>query len=97
MVQTVKTITIPSGKVSTLFEKPRILRRVFFSVQVVLGVDNEYPLYVSFDDPHFISYYRLAGQNRYFEARGDDIFQGVVIALNNSNIPLNCATTEILH
>ena len=97
MVQTVRTINIPSGKMHILFEKPYILRRVFFSIQVVLSVDTEYPLYVSFEDTRFVSYYRLSGQNRYFEARGDDIFQGDVWACNQSNIGLNCALTEILH
>ena len=97
MVQTVKTVYIPSGKTYILFEKPHILRRVFFSIQVVLSVDTEYPLYVSFGDIRFVSYYRLSGQNRYFEAKGDDIFQGAVWACNQSNIGLNCALTEILH
>ena len=97
MVQTVKTINILPGKTHILFEKPHILRRVFFSVQVVLSVDTDYPLYVSFGDIRFVSYYRLSGQNRYFEATGDDIFQGVVWASNQSNMGLNCALTEILH
>ena len=97
MVQTVSTISILPGKTHILFEKPHVLRRVFFSIQVVLSVDTEYPLYVSFEDVHFVSYYRLSGQNRYFEAKGDDIFQGDVWALNNSGIGLNCALTEILH
>ena len=97
MVQTVKTINILSRKTHILFEKPHILRRVFFSIQVVLSVDTEYPLFVSFGDIHFVSYYRLSGQNRYFEATGDDIFQGDVWAYNYSNIGLNCALTEILH
>ena len=87
----------PPGKTYILFEKPHSLRRVFFSIQVVLGVDTEYPLYVSFGDVLFVSYYRLSGQNRYFEAKGDDIFQGDVWAHNNSGIGLNCALTEILH
>ena len=97
MVQTVKTINIPSGKTHILFEKPHILRRVFFSIQVVLSVDTEYPLYLSFEDTHFVSYYRLSGQNRYFEARGPDIFQGNVFGHNTATIGLNCAMTEILH
>ena len=97
MVQTVGTISIPPGKTHILFEKPHVLRRVFFSIQVVLSVDTEYPLYISFGDVHFVSYYRLSGQNRYFEAKGDDIFQGVIWARNQSNIGLNCALTEILH
>ena len=97
MVQTVKTVNVPPGKTYLLFEKPHILQRVFFSVQVVLSVDTDYPLYVSFGDIRFVSYYRLSGQNRYFEAKGDDIFQGAVWACNQSNIGLNCALTEILH
>ena len=97
MVQTVKTINVPTGEIRILFEKPHSLQRVFFSIQVVLSVDTEYPLFVSFGDLHFVSYYRLSGQNRYFEAKGDDIFQGVVWACNQSNIGLNCALTEILH
>ena len=97
MVQTIYTYSIPNTQKRILLEKPNVLHRIFFSIQVVLGVDTEYPLYVSFGDIHFIYYYRLSGQNRYFEAKGDDIFQGDVWAYNNADIGLNCALSEILH
>ena len=97
MTQTVNTISVPAGLRRILLEKPYIMRRVFFSVRVVLGVNTEYPLYLSLGDPNFLNYYRLSGQDRYFEAKGDDIFQGIVWASNKSTIPLNCTMMEILH
>ena len=97
MVQTLKTIVIISGKKIILFEKPHTLKRIFFSVRVLAGQTTWYDLKMSFGDPLFCSYYSINGPEKYFEARGVDIFQGDIWLNNNSDIDLPCTATEILH
>jgi len=96
MVQTVKSvILLPSQKIE-IVEMPHILHRIFFSVRVVVGVNSWYPSKISFDDPSFASFYILAGTERYFEMRGEDIFQGGIWVKNESTISLWYAVSEIL-
>jgi len=96
MVQTVKSvILLPSQKIE-IAEMPHILHRIFFSVRVVVGVNSWYPSKISFDDPSFASFYILAGTERYFEMRGEDIFQGGIWVKNESTISLWYAVSEIL-
>ena len=79
-----------------LIEKPLALHRVFFSIQVFADLTTWHESKISFDDPQFISFYVLDGPDRYFEARGEDIFQGNIWAYNVSDINLLFSATEIL-
>ena len=97
MVQTVRSITILAGEKMIIVEKPQVLHRVFFSVQVFADPTAWLESKISFDDPLFISFYALDGPARYFEARGDDIFQGNVWVYNISDTNLLYSATEILH
>ena len=96
MVQTLRSINVLAGEKKIILEKPRVLHRVFFSVQVFADQTAWYESKMSFDDPHFSSFYALDGPARYFEARGDDIFQGDIWIFNGSNIILLYSATEIL-
>ena len=80
-----------------IVEKPQVLHRVFFSVQVFADPTAWLESKISFDDPLFISFYALDGPARYFEARGDDIFQGNVWIYNVSDTNLLFSSTDILH
>ena len=97
MVQTVRSITILAGEKKILIKKPLVLHRIFFSVQVFADLTAWDESKISFDDPLFISFYALDGPARYFEARGDDIFQGNVWVYNVSDTNLLYSATEILH
>ena len=97
MVQTVCTLSIPPGKKMIVLEKPRKLNRIFFSIMTILSTSSGYDIRVSFDDPHFLSYYSLRGPRKYFEAEGGDIFQGNVWVFNNSSAIVEVTATEILH
>ena len=77
-------------------ETPHSLRRIFFSLRVVVGVNTWYPSKISFGDPSFASFYLLAGTERYFEMRGEDIFQGDIWVKNESELSLWYAISEIL-
>ena len=97
MVQTVHSITVLTGEKKLLIEKPLVLHRNFFSIRVFAPQDEFHEVKMSFDDPHFNSFYVLDGSARYFQAEGEDIFQGNVWVFNVSSVNLLHTTTEILH
>jgi len=97
MVQTICTLSLPQGKKMIVIEKPHTLNRIFFSVVTILSTTSGYDIRVSFDGPHFRSYYSLRGPKKYFEAKGADIFQGNIWLFNNSSADVDVAVTEILH
>ena len=96
MVQNVISKTIPLGQQCIFFEKPRVLRRIFVSIQVLAPPEAWAESRISFDDPMFYSYYTLAGFSKYFEAKGEGIFQGDIWVRNSSDIDIYYTATEIL-
>ena len=96
MVQTVMSKTLPAGEKKLLIEKPFALHRIFFSVRALADQSAWYQSRMSFDDPLFRSYYVLDGPGKYFEAKGEGIFQGNVWVLNASDQNLQYTSTEIL-
>ena len=97
MVQTIHSITILAGEKKIVVEKPLALHRVFFAIQAFADPTAWLESKISFGDPLFISFYALDGPARYFEARGDDIFQGNIWVCNLSDTNLLYSATEILH
>jgi len=97
MVQTLVSRNLIAGEKIILFEKPRVLHRIFFSVRVMEGAELSREIWISFDDPGFLSHYAINGSEKYFEARGVDIFQGNIWLLNHSASTLLFSATEILH
>ena len=96
MVQTVRSITILAGEKIRMLEKPRALHRIFFSIQALADQTVWLETKISFDDPHFRSFYVLDGSARYFEAKGEGIFQGNIWVYNISDTNLLHSATEIL-
>ena len=96
MVQTIRSITIAPSQKTKVAEMPHTLHRIFFSVRVVVGVNSWYPSKISFGDPSFASFYILSGTERYFEMRGEDIFQGDIWVKNEAELSLWYAISEIL-
>ena len=96
MVQTVRTFSLSPGQKTIAFEKPHALCRIFFSIRAFADQTTWYQSKISFDDPAFISFYSLNGPAKYFEAEGENIFQGNVLVLNASTVDLQYSTTEIL-
>ena len=97
MVQTVRSLTILAGEKVILVEKPQALHRIFFSVQAFADQTAWLETKISFDDPQFRSFYVIDGPARYFEAKGEDIFQGNIWIFNVSDTNLLFSSTEILH
>ena len=96
MVQTVRSITVLAGEKIIMLEKPQALHRVFFSIQAFADQTAWLESKISFDDPQFRSFYVLDGSARYFEAKGDHIFQGNIWIYNISDTNLLHSATEIL-
>ena len=96
MVQTVQTIILQAGQQKIFFEKPHVLRRIFVSIRALAPPDSWAESRISFDDPMFYSFYTLAGFSKYFEAKGEGIFQGDMWVFNNATGSLLYTLTEIL-
>ena len=97
MVQTVRSINVSAGEKKIVVEKPQALHRVFFSIQAFADQTAWLETKISFDDPQFRSFYVLDGPARYFEAKGEDIFQGNIWVFDVSDTSLLYSATEILH
>ena len=97
MTQTVISINVSAGKKKIILEKPQALHRIFFSIQAFADLTAWYESKISFDDPQFRSFYVIDGPARYFEAKGEDIFQGNIWVYNLSSTDLLYSATEILH
>ena len=97
MVQTIVSKNLLPGEKIILFEKPRILRRVFFGIRAMVDEGLSREIWLSFDDPDFLSHYAIDGSEKYFEASGIDIFQGNIWLKSNTESSVLLAATEILH
>jgi len=96
MAQTVISITIPAGQQRVLIEKPRSLYRIFFSIRAIAPDTSWYQSKISLGDPLFRTFYVIDGPAKYFEARGEGIFQGDVWVRNTSTTSLFYTASEIL-
>jgi len=96
MVQTVRSVSIPSGGKLLVIEKPLVLSRIFFGVCAFAPQTSWYESQISLGDPSFRSSYVLGGPVNCFGARGEGIFQGDIWVRNLSSIDLLYAFTEIL-
>jgi len=96
MVQTVQTIILHAGQQKIFFEKPHVLRRIFVSIRALAPPESWAESRISFDDPMFYSYFTLAGFSKYFEAKGEGIFQGDIWVFNNATGDLSYTLSEIL-
>ena len=96
MVQTVRSEIISAGHKKIIFEKPIALRRIFLSIKAVASAEAWCESRISFDDPMFYSYYTIAGHAKYFETKGEGIFQGDVWVFNTSAGDMKYTSTEIL-
>ena len=96
MVQTVKSVRIHPDGHMILLEKPRVLRRIFYSIKVPTDLTMGHRSHISFDDPAFRSYYVFDGQVQQLEAKGEGICQEDIWAQNVSSEDLVFVMTEVL-
>ena len=96
MVQTIRTVTIQADQKKTVFEKPRVLTRIFFSIATTTDETVWHKTKISFDDPLFCFFYLMEGNITKFEAEGQDIFQGDIWVYNLADTTQFYSLTEIL-
>ena len=96
MVQTVRSLVLSPGGKSIIVKKPLVLYRIFFNITAFAPLNEWHRTKISFDDPSFNSFYILDGPARYFEAKGEGIFQGDIWIYNQSTVDLLYTSTEIL-
>jgi len=96
MVQTVRSETISPGHKKIIFEKPLALRRIYISIKPIASAEAWCESRISFGDPTFYSYYTMAGHAKYFEAKGEGIFQGDVWVFNTTAGDVKYTLSEIL-
>ena len=96
MAQNAISTTIPAGKQIILFEKPSVLRRIFFGITALLNDSVWRQSRVSFDGPMFYTFYVIDGPAKHFELKGDGIPQGDIWVRNASDIDIYYTATETL-
>ena len=96
MAQTVRSEIISTGHKKIILEKPLASRRIFFGIKELAPIEAWCESWISFGDPMFYSYYIMAGHSKYFEAKGEGIFQGDVWVFNNSGGDVRYTVSEIL-
>ena len=96
MAQVVYSVTILSGHRMVLVEKPEVSTRIFLSIRALADDTRWAQSKISFGDPYFYSYYIIDGPAKYFEIKGEGIFQGDIWVHNASNVNLSYSVSEIL-
>ena len=96
MSQNVISTTIPASKQILLFEKPGVLRRIFFGITAMLNDSVWRQSRVSFDGPKFYTFYVIDGPAKHFELKGDGLPQGDIWVRNASDIDIYYTATETL-
>ena len=96
MSQTVISLTVPAGHSVIFFEKPQVSTRIFFGIRALADDTKWAQSKISLGDPLFTFCYVIDGPGKYFEARGEGIFQGDVWVWNASTVNLLYVGTEIL-
>ena len=80
----------------TVFEAPRVMRRVFFGIYVVAWADTAFTAHLSFDDPLFVNYITLNSLKKGYEFECADIPQGIVFIKKTSDAVGSISAIEIL-
>ena len=96
MAQVVYSQTILAGHRMILVKKPHVSTRIFLSIRALADDTTWAMSKISFGDPYFYSYYILDGPAKYFEMKGEGIFQGDIWVRNASGINLTYLVSEIL-
>ena len=99
MVQNVRSFLVPPGTQEKIFEKPRVLRRIFFGITMLAGDEVWRQTRISFDGPHFDlsdPFYIIDGPYKHFETKGDGISQEDIWLFNVTDITLHYTIMEIL-
>ena len=73
-----RTVYLENSLTVTVFEAPRVMRRIFLGLYVVARADMTFSAHISFDDPHGTNYLTINTLKREYEFECVDIPQGIV-------------------
>jgi len=91
-----KTVYLESNLPVTVFEAPRVMRRIFLGIYIVAWADMNFAAHISFDDPLFVNYLTLNTIKKEYEFECADIPQGVVFVQKQSDTTGSISAIEIL-
>jgi len=91
-----RTVGLYDTPAVTIFEAPRVMRRVFLGLYIVAWADKTFTAHISFDDPKCVNYLTLNTLKREYEFECADIPQGIVFIKKQSNAVGSISAIEIL-
>ena len=91
-----RTVGLYDTPAVTIFEAPRVMRRVFLGLYIVAWADETFTAHISFDDPKCVNYLTLNTLKREYEFECADIPQGIVFIKKQSNAVGSISAIEIL-
>ena len=91
-----KTIYVANNSPVTIFEAPRVLRRVFLGIYIVAWADTNFAAHISFDNSHFINFVTINYLKKEYEFECADIPQGSVFIQKQSDVVGSISAIEIL-
>ena len=80
----------------TVFEAPRVMRRVFLGIYIVAWVSTSFTAHISFDDPCGVNYLTVNSLKKGYEFECADIPQGIVFIRKQSDEAGSISAIEIL-
>jgi len=91
-----KTVYLDGNSPLSVFEAPRVMRRVFLGLYIVAWVDTTFTAHISFDDPRFVNYITLNSLKKGYEFECVDIPQGIVFVQKQGDAGGSISAIEIL-
>jgi len=91
-----KTIYLDDNSSVSVFQAPRVMRRIFLGIYIVAWANMSFAAHISFDDPHFINYLTINSLKKEYEFECADIPQGNVFVQKLSDEGGSISTIEIL-
>ena len=91
-----RTVGLYDTPAVTIFEAPRVMRRIFLGVYIVAWENDTFTAHISFDDPKCANYLTLNTLKREYEFECADISQGIVFVKKQSNTVGSISAIEIL-
>ena len=91
-----RTVGLYDTPAVTIFEAPRVMRRVFLGLYIVAWADTTFTAHISFDDPQFVNYLTLNSIKKEYEFECADIPQGIVFIQKQSDVTGSISAIEIL-
>ena len=91
-----RTVGLYDTPAVTIFEAPRVMRRVFLGLYIVAWADETFTAHISFDNTKSVNYLTLNTLKREYEFECADIPQGAVFIRKQSDAIGSISAIEIL-